>query len=55
MNSYSDEQQKINQLKSLLSSKKYLDKCQLSVLFEKGGFSEINEKVLNTTLNYIIC
>ena len=47
MNDYNNEEiEKIRHIKSLLSSCNKLDKSQLTVLFQTGGFTEVSEKVI---------
>ena len=47
MNNYNNEEiEKISHIKSLLSSCNKLDKSQLTVLFQTGGFTEVSEKVI---------
>ena len=42
-----EEVVKIRQIKSLLSSSDQLNKSQLSVLFQTGGFTDVSEKVID--------
>ena len=48
MNNYNNEEiEKIRHIKSLLTSCDKLDKTQLLVLFQTGGFTDVSEKVID--------
>ena len=48
MNNYNNEEiEKIRNIKSLLTSCDKLDKTQLLVLFQTGGFTDVSEKVID--------
>ena len=52
MNNYNKEEiEKIKHIKSLLSSCNQLDKSQLSVLFQTGGYIDVSENVIEHIFN----